>query len=413
MSQDTSPGSTVGRPRGEYELCHSEHSASCQTKFSCPKSMFEEKPPAPFWNENCRLAIKERNRKRNIFRRNRTEESFENYKRAKGRAQWVVKNAKKECWQSFCSRLSRNTDLGTLWRTIKSMNSTTLNSQIPPIASESGIPLDNLGKAETLADTFALASSNTNLSPNFAQIKNSFTLTPEIFQPDLYEWLPPIGPDKYYWDSRSTPEMRELLPRTWWNTLRYASKTFLSLLNQSWLSGRLPSSWKKATVIPIPKKGIPSSAPSSYRPISLTSTLCKLLERVVAGRLRLFLERRNLFNSSQAGFRKGRGCADQIVRLVQDVAASSTQKKMSLGVFLDLEKAFDMVWREGIVNQLFQMGIKGRMLHWYTISSRTAPFRWKSGQSFPEPITWKTAHLKAAFWVHFSSLSWWTGWQDQ
>ena len=112
------------------------------------------------------------------------------------------------------------------------------------------------------------------------------------------------------------------------------------------------------------KKGKPSSAPSSYRSISLTSTLCKLLEKVVAGRLRWFLESRNLLNSSQAGFRKGRGCADQIVRLVQDVAASSTQKKMTLGVFLDLEKAFDMVWREVIVNQLFQMGIKGRMLHW-------------------------------------------------
>ena len=64
---------------------------------------------------------------------------------------------------------------------------------------------------------------------------------------------------------------------------------------------------------------------------------------VVAGRLRLFLESRNLLNSSQARFKKGRGCADQIVRLVQDVAASATQKKMSLGVFLDLEKAFDMV----------------------------------------------------------------------
>ena len=40
ISQHTSPGATVGRPRGEYELCHSEHSASCQTKYSCPKGIF-------------------------------------------------------------------------------------------------------------------------------------------------------------------------------------------------------------------------------------------------------------------------------------------------------------------------------------------------------------------------------------
>ena len=159
----------------------------------------------------------------------------------------------------------------------------------------------------------------------------------------------------------------------------------LSLLNQSWLSGRLPSSWKKATVIPIPKKGKPSFAPSSYRPISLTSILCKLLGRVVAGRLRWFLESRNLLNSSQAGFRKGRGCADQIVRLVQDVAASSTQKKMTLGVFLDLEKAFDMIWREGIVNQLFQMGIKGRMLHWIHNFLQDRTIQVKVGTAFSRP----------------------------
>ena len=53
-------------------------------KLSSPApKVYLERPPAPFWNENCRLAIKERNQKRNIFRRNRTEESFENYKRAK------------------------------------------------------------------------------------------------------------------------------------------------------------------------------------------------------------------------------------------------------------------------------------------------------------------------------------------
>ena len=389
MSQATSPGSTVGRPRGEYELCHGEHSASCQTKFSCPKSIFG-KTSCSLLERKCRLAIKERNRKKNIFRRNRTEESFENYKRAKGRAQWVVKNAKKECWQSFCSGLNRNTDLGTLWRTIKSMNGTTLNSQIPPIASESGIPLDNLGKAETLADTFALASSNANLSPNIAQIKNSFTLTPEIFQHDLYD--SPLS------DPISITEIHEALRKCGnsstgpdgihYDMLRklpYSSlEGVLSLLDQSWLSG-LPSSWKKATVIPILKKGKPSSAPSSYRHISLTSTLCKLLERVVAGRLGWFLESRNLLNSSQAGFRKGRGCADQIVRLVQDVAASSTQKKMTLGVFLDLEKAFDMVWREGIVNQLFQMGVKGRMLDWIHDFLQDRTIQVKVGTAFSRP----------------------------
>ena len=66
-----------------------------------------------------------------------------------------------------------------------------------------------------------------------------------------------------------------------------------------------------------------------------------------------------------------------------------------------------MVWREGIVNQLFQMGIKGRMLHWIHDFFQDRTIQAKVGQPFPDPITRKTAHLKAAFWVHFTSLSWW------
>ena len=112
------------------------------------------------------------------------------------------------------------------------------------------------------------------------------------------------------------------------------------------------------------KIGKPPSLPSSYRPISLTSTLCKLLERVIATRLRWFLKSKNMLNQYQAGFRKGRGCVDHIVRLTQDIAASSTKKQMTLGVFLDLEKAFDMVWREGIIEQLSKMGVKGKPLEW-------------------------------------------------
>ena len=61
-----------------------------------------------------------------------------------------------------------------------------------------------------------------------------------------------------------------------------------------------------------------------------------------------------MMNQFQAGFRKGR---DHIVRLTQDIAASSTKKQMTLGVFLDLEKAFDVVWREGIIEQLSKMGV--------------------------------------------------------
>ena len=349
------------------------------------------KQMVPYWNDDCRSAIKERNQKRNRFLKSRTDEAFVEYKRAKGRAQWVIKTAKRECWQRFCSSFNKSTNLGTLWKTVKSMSGHSRGTSIPPISSIDGSPLDSFGKAEILAKTFAHASSNANLSSAFTNLKRDLNLDLDLERTDNSSMSYPIdnhevvdalgkcgnsspGPDGIHYEM-----IRRLPPPCF--------QSIVSLFNQSWSMGRLPSSWKKATVIPIPKKGKPPSEPTSYRPISLTSTLCKLFERVIAARLRWFLEKYGLLSSNQAGFRKGRGCSDQIVRLSQDIAASSSKKQMTLGVFLDLEKAFDMVWREGIVARLSQLGIKGKMLRWINDFLQDRSMKVRVGATLSNPQT--------------------------
>ena len=245
-------------------------------------------------------------------------------------------------------------------------------------------------KAETLARSFALASSNANLSPHFAHIKSKHQLNPEFFLPN----------DSHLSDPISISEVHDALRRCGnsypgpdgihYQMLRRLSllslEGILALFNQSWSSGVVPHSWRRAIVVPILKKGKPPSQPSSYRPISLTSTLCKLLERVIATRLRWFMESKNMLNQYQAGFRKGRGCVDHIVRLTQDIAASSTKKQMTLGVFLDLEKAFDMVWREGIIEQLSKMGVKGKPLEWIHNFLQDRSIQVRVGSALSEPL---------------------------
>ena len=80
----------------------------------------------------------------------------------------------------------------------------------------------------------------------------------------------------------------------------------LTIFNLIFLfSAQCPSSWKEAIIIPIPKPGKNTSDPLSYRPIALTSTLCKLMERMVNIRLIWYLENHNLLGCHQSGFRKG------------------------------------------------------------------------------------------------------------
>ena len=94
----------------------------------------------------------------------------------------------------------------------------------------------------------------------------------------------------------------------------------LQIFNKCLTSGDVPQPWKNATIIPLLKNGKPASALASYRPISLTSCVVKLLERMFSERLYFLAERGNWFSRLQAGFRKGRGVEDQILRITQRIS---------------------------------------------------------------------------------------------
>ena len=97
------------------------------------------------------------------------------------------------------------------------------------------------------------------------------------------------------------------------------------------------------------------------------------MEKLVADRLMWYLEKHNLLNNSQSGFRRGRSTVDHIIRLQDEINKHINNKSYVLAVFVDFEKAFDMVWRTGLLIKLKGFGINGRMLQWIAnfISDRT------------------------------------------
>ena len=102
----------------------------------------------------------------------------------------------------------------------------------------------------------------------------------------------------------------------------------------------------------------------SYRPIALTSNMCKLMERMIVMRLNWYMEKNGLFNIHQSGFRKKRNTLDQLIRLSDDILRGIRWKKYVLGVFLDIEKAYDMMWREGVLFKMDKLGIGGNLFNW-------------------------------------------------
>ena len=93
----------------------------------------------------------------------------------------------------------------------------------------------------------------------------------------------------------------------------------LALINNVWEGGCLPKEWKHAVIIPIVKPGKQADSPSSYRPIALTSVLCKIMERMITDRLVDKLEKGGFFVTHQSGFRQGRSTMDAVLSLDMNI----------------------------------------------------------------------------------------------
>ena len=85
---------------------------------------------------------------------------------------------------------------------------------------------------------------------------------------------------------------------------------------------------------------------------------------MVNSRLRWYLETNHLFSQYQSGFRKGRCTKDHILNLESSINKAQTNKESTLVIFVDIEKAYDMLWRKGVIIKLQAMGIYGRITQW-------------------------------------------------
>ena len=139
-------------------------------------------------------------------------------------------------------------------------------------------------------------------------------------------------------------------------------KILKEILNIIWISGDFPPQWRAATVIPIPKPNKDHANPLSYRPITLTSCLCKVLERMINTRFVWFLEKHGILDKSQCGFRKHRSTTDHLVSLERCVLDAFARKQQAVGLFFDLEKAYETTWQYGIIRDLHRIGLRGRLL---------------------------------------------------
>ena len=116
-------------------------------------------------------------------------------------------------------------------------------------------------------------------------------------------------------------------------------------------------------MMPIFKKGKNRSKVSSYRPISLTGS-CMLMERISNKRMQMYIVSDNIIGHDQRSFKQYKSTEDQTTHLSQVVEGAFQAKKVALSIFIDLQRAFDKVWKDGLLVKHLRYGISGRMYNW-------------------------------------------------
>ena len=106
------------------------------------------------------------------------------------------------------------------------------------------------------------------------------------------------------------------------------------------------------------------SLTTSYRPISLISSIIKLFEKVIEQRLGSHLEQIGFLNKHQSGFRRAKSTDYHLFRLSQSIMESFNRGEHVVAAFLDVEKAFDNVWNNGLRYKIFQLDLPTKMTCW-------------------------------------------------
>ena len=332
-----------------------------------PKTSTNPKKSNLWYNIDCKNAVRQRKQALSKFCKYPTGANLKNVKIQRAKARRTIKSAKRNTWKSYVSKLNHKTPIKKVWdmiRKISGKSKAPSYTHLNTCRETKATSKEDI--ANTLGETFLKNSSSQNYSKKFKHIKmqqeknniNFKSLNNEEYNNpfNLLELIDAIqksndtatGPDEVHY------QMLKHLPNN-------ALSTILHIFNDIWATGVFPESWRLATIIPIPKPGKDHEEPSNYRPIALTSCLCKTLERMINKRLVWYLESNDLISPIQSGFRSGRSTNDHLIRLETFIRDAFVNREHVVSVFFDLEKAYDTTWRYGILKDLHDLGLRGRL----------------------------------------------------
>ncbi|KAJ4436396.1 hypothetical protein ANN_19028 [Periplaneta americana] len=273
--------------------------------------------------------------------------------------------------------------MSDVWRVSRALSNP--SQSIHPLVVGPDVTAFTPEKATALADvletTFQPVEQNLNL-PHIRAVEESvrdlLSREPEngIRPTNTHEvahFIRRLGPHKASGADGIQKIILQHLPRS-------AMKRIAEVINNILASGHYPIPWKEAHVVLFPKPGKDKTNPSNYRPISLLSCLSKLAERVIHRRVTEVVLPQ--IRNEQFGFHPGRSTTLQALRMTEDITWAMSTKRVVAAAYLDIERAFDKVWHEGLLVKLLGMGVPDGMIRLISNYLRGRTFKTRVGTSF-------------------------------
>ena len=352
------------------------------------KSQKQRKKP-PWWNNDVANAKCEVNKAKKSFRRRRTPINFETLIKCEDILESVTENAKTEWTELICDRITYASSSKEMWENFNKLTSYEDYNRggVLPLLDENENPIFNREeKCQILEKIFfdGRHLANCSFDDKFkTDVENDLTTVTEENSKsnDAEEFLNydislnEVEAVIQHLKSNKSPGPDEVYTEMLQNAGEEFMKAIQRLFQMSWHTSKLPSIWKQAEVKFLRKSGKKSyHDPGAYRPIRLTSYLCKCMERIVTTRLYNFVEHFRILDKEQEGFRRFRGTQDALLRLTQDIYNGFNKNEHTAALFIDIEKAYDSVWHDGLMFKLKEMGISGKIWKWINdfLTGRTA-----------------------------------------
>ena len=171
------------------------------------------------------------------------------------------------------------------------------------------------------------------------------------------------------------------------NLGKIAKKNLLTYYNHIWDNQVIPKEWKHAIVIPIPKPGKDQTKPDNYRPISLTSCMCKLLEKIINARLNWVFKEKKIITPTQCGSQPGKSTVDSLAQLEDYIRKNYLRKQATIAVMFDLVKAYDTIWRRTILENMKKQQLTGNLPGFIQEFLKERTFQVRLQGEFSETLT--------------------------